>query len=253
MNLKPFAVLALVSTCPVLQAETLDAQLIQAQQAIEAWRQQKRNGLVKLVLGATSQEKERFEAANPNSLWVYLDAREHTSLTEPHLQVDFNKLEDLQKVAVALKGQINLVTFDRGTVYFTEWGELHLRCIEALLTPGGSFFLPAEMNQNKDENQPVFKRTANEDADAAQLAASSCKAGMLPTFLNVPSNWGVLPASLQAKVRLERRKNAQALLEKVFARVEVRNFMPLHLAAHYAKHYTTELDFFVCSNLKAGS
>lgn len=164
--------LALVAI-PSLAAETLDQQVQQVQEAVVAWRLQKQHGPVTMVLGALSQDKARFTKAGPNTLWVYVDFREHKDLGEPHLQLDFNNLGDLGKVAGALKGQMDTVVFDRGVVYFATWTADHLAAMSALLSPRGTFFMPAQTSHATSKHLPAFQTGKDAAADGALLGARS--------------------------------------------------------------------------------
>lgn len=106
---------------------------------IEAIQDPDTEGVV-MIIGATSDESDRFEASEEfrgkNLVFWSLEApkgpRRYKNIT-----ADFN---DIEKVRGALEplGKINTIWIDRYTFYYTVWTEDHLRLFYDKLAHGGS-------------------------------------------------------------------------------------------------------------------
>lgn len=144
MRLCAFVIVLAFGLLAPLGAQPLEEQCLSVGEAITAWRAEKKPGSVKLVLGARShQDRDRIQASSRFGLWIYADFREHQDRSVPHLQLDFNDPDHLEVVSTILEGQVDIIQFDRATAKFLDWDVRHLKAIRNLLSPRGTFFLPA--------------------------------------------------------------------------------------------------------------
>lgn len=223
MHRPVFATLAMVAGCPLLQADALDEPCHHLEEAVASWRQQHPAGTVRLILGTTPGDPALANV--PDTFTIYLDGRTGAGLAESHIQADFNNSLHLSKVAMALWCQVDLVLFEGVAARGADWGRAELLWVRTMLRPGGVLFLPSP---RQAEALPVFLAhtlTGSVAEEAERLVKDNTGNGRFPTRLKVPSNWGKLPAALQEQVRLGMKAKAQAMLEEVFAQVEVRSFL----------------------------
>lgn len=87
-----------------------------------------------LVLGARNLESDRFGPG-----WIYINSDTHDPDGVPHLTVDFNSLEDLNRVSRIVGSNLAQIAMDANTYFYNEWTFDHLLALTSMLKDDGNF------------------------------------------------------------------------------------------------------------------
>lgn len=227
-------------------ARLQERQLVQIRAAIEGWRRDQPQEPVRLILGMRASEAGRLPAGH----WICMDAQDHGDGQAPHFQGCFNDPAQVRQLALALRGQVDVVCFDWGVVYFTQWTGVHLRLIRAMLTPGGELELPLTFRSS----WPDLECLADPGSLDADAYAAACRLEDQPLPMNVltPRNFFQVDQAVRDPMPGKLREQAQVpkfmeTLKGVFDRVERASYLPAQVRVHPALRGSTKpLDLLVC-------
>ena len=145
--------LSVASALPALTTKALEfdeeqarKSLVRIQQEVKQARvyieQLKKEGKpVYLVLGVNNGEKDLGERFNESCL--FLNKEQDKPEDKRSFIVDFNKLSELEILAVSLVDTFDEIFIDSSVFQFMDWSRKHLMQIRELLKPGGKFsFVP---------------------------------------------------------------------------------------------------------------
>jgi hypothetical protein len=243
-----------------LYGHGLEDQCIQAARTVTRWRVEDRARLraglpplpIKLVLGATAQEAERFGEGR----WIFLDLRDHGATGLPHFQADFNDEAQMHLVTWALQGQVDTIYPDVSVVKFARWNKTLLGMIASWLAPGGTFFVEAMPSSGVSFPEAAKLPDLSDDSaylEHFKLYREDLEMGCLPCGFQAPLEVLALPSerrtSLCQRFRQEVQKPRVAqVLAGSFTRVEEVLMVPWFLWPKHKGCCQEGVTYFACSN-----
>jgi len=243
-----------------LYGQGLEDQCIQVARTVIQWRVEDRARLgaglaplpIKLVLGATTQEAERFGAGR----WIFLDACEHRVEDLPHFQADFNDEAQMHLVTWALLGQVDTIYPDCSVVKFARWNKTLLGMIGSWLAPGGTFFVEAMPGGGVAFPEAANLPDPSDDnacLDHFKLYRQDLEMGYLPCGFQAPQEVLTLPG--ERRMRLFQRFKQEVQKPRVaevlagsFTRVEEVVMAPWFLWPKHRGVCQEGVTYFACSN-----
>lgn len=156
---------------------TLDQQI----QHVKAYLEKIQNPRLILGVGNTIEENSpeaKIFLDNPDD--ILLNIRQKPGVLENRtLTVNFNKIDELNKLASAFENTFNVIIPDTHVIKYADWTSEHLSAFKKMLKPGGTLFLPIEtlgdpvsMVQGAKTEQELFDKTIEAIAPADRFTTS---------------------------------------------------------------------------------
>lgn len=119
---------------------------------------------INLVLCVSNME-ENVEQDRFDKSWIFLDYKNHDAVSGRCLTVDFNDLDQLQKLSVGLAEIFDSIVWDFGCFsYFKEQGLPALQCFKSMLKKQGKFvFMPTSSGGYVIRRLPELKEIKDFD------------------------------------------------------------------------------------------